>query len=166
MEPVIYFAAIILCSLVLIVCFYFIMRRSFGTQSELKAGLRPKVDVQDIYKLNQLRDMDIKNLEVQITTLIDELKLTSEHILQKITDKEEAVNLLIKEADWKIKDLNNALNNRQQELTPNLRKNVFNTKFSRVFKLYDQGLSIDAIAKEMKMAKGKVELIFNLKNKL
>lgn len=111
---------------------------------------------------------NIENLSKSIDELADNFSKIAEEVINSIENKKNHLEVLVKEADSKINQLKELLDEDTQLSATGITNRLedFERKHEGVFKLHDQGLSISEISKRTNLDQGTIQLIFNLRRKV
>ena len=118
---------------------------------------------------NSLSASDVRHLAEELNTLVAELQDTSRRIAAQIDNRVTKLDILLAEADEKIKRLEAAvtastpLPDSLPAATPPAEAS--DPRHRRIYELADQGHSPREIAQQVSMPPGEVELILNLRPK-
>jgi hypothetical protein len=113
-----------------------------------------------------------RQLQQSLTELLLQLEEMSREINGQIDTRLRAMNLLIQEADQKIRQLQRLQGSSAADVAampripaprPELRPDVASERYAKVYALAEKGLTVVEIAREMKLMTGEVELILALR---
>lgn len=117
-------------------------------------------------------DAQHRLLQQSLTDLLLQLEEMSREINGQIDTRLRAMNLLIQEADQKIRELQRLQGDGRPAVTasqripaprPEPRPEFASERYAKVYGLAEKGLSVVEIAREMKLMTGEVELILALR---
>ncbi len=123
-----------------------------------------------------LEPQAVKQLSASIALFVDELRAASDAVVARLDQKERQLNMLVERAgqvEGELRRLVQQTGPAQPdggEATPeNAARNRIcdiESRYTEVFRLHDQGLSLHEIAEKVRMEKGQLQLIFNLRRKV
>lgn len=118
-------------------------------------------------KILENKKQELEEMVNSSNDMINELNNISDYVATMVSSKTEEFNEVVKTVDEKLEECRMLFN--QVEVskvvefpTKNISSNVTHSRKSEIENLYNEGYSVNEIAKELKIGKGEIELMLGI----